>query len=94
MKRFQRNRPAHLRSPARLITCSSAYGQPLTAFMFENLEVHQQAVDFADEITTVTVHFPRDDAFLVDQLKRTDSSVPPKPDGRKPPVTGVRRSRH
>ncbi len=29
------------------------------AFMFENLDVYQKAVDFADEITTLTSAFPR-----------------------------------
>jgi len=40
------------------------------AFMFENLDVYRKAVDFADEITSVTAEFPRGFYFLADQLNR------------------------
>ena len=34
------------------------------AFMFEHLDVYQKAVDFADEILTLTPTFPRGYYFL------------------------------
>ncbi len=37
------------------------------AFMFENLEVYQKAVDFADQIAALTEKFPRGYFYLVDQ---------------------------
>jgi hypothetical protein len=40
------------------------------AFMFENLQVYQKAIDFADRIATHTETFPRGYYFLVDQLTR------------------------
>jgi hypothetical protein len=40
------------------------------AFMFENLDVYQKAVDFADEVATLTATFPRGYYFLTDQLNR------------------------
>lgn len=40
------------------------------AFMFENLEVYQKAVDFADHVATAVKRFPRGYAFLADQLNR------------------------
>jgi len=45
------------------------------AFMFENLQVYQKAVDLADQIATLTEQFPRGYYFLVDQLNRTVLSV-------------------
>ncbi len=45
------------------------------AFMFENLEVYQKAVDFADRIASKTEAFPRGYYFLVDQLNRAALSV-------------------
>jgi four helix bundle protein len=39
-------------------------------FMFENLQVYQKAVDFADRIASSTETFPRGYYFLVDQLNR------------------------
>lgn len=39
-------------------------------FMFENLDVYQKALDFTDEITTLTATFPRGYYFLTDQLNR------------------------
>ena len=44
-------------------------------FMFENLQVYQKAVDFADRIATLTESFPRGYYFLVDQLNRTSLSI-------------------
>ena len=45
------------------------------AFMFENLDVYQKAVDFADEVATLTESFPRGYYFLVDQLNRAALSI-------------------
>ncbi len=45
------------------------------AFMFENLEVYQKAVDFTDEITNLTNSFPRGYYFLTDQLNRAALSI-------------------
>lgn len=43
--------------------------------MFENLEVYQKAIDFADRISTLTEKFPRGYYFLSDQLNRAALSV-------------------
>jgi hypothetical protein len=45
------------------------------AFMFDNLQVYQKAVDFADKIASHTENFPRGYYFLVDQLNRAALSV-------------------
>ena len=45
------------------------------AFMFENLQVYQKAVDLADTIATLTESFPRGYYFLVDQLNRAALSI-------------------
>jgi hypothetical protein len=45
------------------------------AFMFENLQVHQKAVDFVDRIAAMTETFPRGYYFLVDQLNRAALSI-------------------
>ena len=45
------------------------------AFMFENLEVYQKAVDFSDQIAELTEGFPRGYYFLVDQLNRAAMSI-------------------
>jgi four helix bundle protein len=45
------------------------------AFMFENLDVYQKAIDFADEITNLTATFPRGFYFLTDQLNRAALSI-------------------
>jgi len=45
------------------------------AFMFENLQVYQKAVDLADKTATLTEGFPRGYYFLVDQLNRAALSV-------------------
>ena len=44
-------------------------------FMFENLDVYQKAVDFADNIVELTEHFPRGYSFLVDQRNRAALSI-------------------
>jgi four helix bundle protein len=44
-------------------------------FMFENLEVYQKALDFTDDITTLTASFPRGFYFLADQLNRASLSI-------------------
>ena len=45
------------------------------AFMFENLQVYQKAVDFADRISSFTEKFPRGYYFLTDQLNRAALSI-------------------
>lgn len=45
------------------------------AFMFENLQVYQKAVDLADRVAALTEGFPRGYYFLVDQLNRAALSV-------------------
>jgi four helix bundle protein len=45
------------------------------AFMFENLQVYQKAVDFADRVASRTETYPRGYYFLVDQLNRAALSV-------------------
>lgn len=45
------------------------------AFMFENLQVYQKAVDFADRISVSTESFPRGYYYLVDQLNRAALSI-------------------
>jgi four helix bundle protein len=45
------------------------------AFLFENIEVYQKAVDFADEVAALTEGFPRGYGFLVDQLNRAALSL-------------------
>ncbi len=44
-------------------------------FMFENLEVYQKAVTFADGIVALTEGFPRGYGFLADQLNRAALSI-------------------
>ena len=44
-------------------------------FMFENLQVYQKAVDFADRISSLTDNFPRGYYFLTDQLNRAALSI-------------------
>ena len=45
------------------------------AFMFENLQVYQKAVDLADRIAALAEGFPRGYYFLVDQLNRAALSI-------------------
>ena len=45
------------------------------AFAFEKLIVYQKSVDFADEILTITEHFPRGYGFLADQINRASLSI-------------------
>ncbi len=68
-----------LRSTAQLFSCSSlipkaVQNKPM-AFMFENLQVYQKAVDSADKIASHTENFPRGYYFLVDQLNRAALSI-------------------
>lgn len=44
-------------------------------FMFENLQVYQKAVDFAERTASHTESFPRGYYFLVDQLNRAALSI-------------------
>ena len=48
------------------------------AFMFENLQVYQKAVDLADQTAAMTQGFPRGFYFLVDQLNRAALSIATK----------------
>jgi len=43
--------------------------------MFENLQVYQKSVDFADRTAGLTESFPRGYYFLVDQLNRAALSI-------------------
>ena len=43
--------------------------------MFENLDVYQKAVDFADHASALTETFPRGYYFLADQLNRASLSI-------------------
>ena len=45
------------------------------AFMFENLDVYQKAVDFTDRILELTEGFKRGYGFLADQLNRAALSI-------------------
>jgi len=45
------------------------------AFMFENLEVYQKAVDLVDQVASVSEKFPRGYYFLCDQLNRASLSI-------------------
>ena len=45
------------------------------AFMFENLNVYQKAIDLADHLTELTRGFPRGFHFLADQLNRASVSI-------------------
>ena len=45
------------------------------SFMFENLGVHQKAVDFAEKIMALSGQFPRGYYFLRDQLNRAALSI-------------------
>jgi len=43
--------------------------------MFENLDVYQKSVDFAETIITLTDGFPKGYYFLTDQLNRASLSI-------------------
>lgn len=45
------------------------------AFMFENLAVYQKAVDFTEQIITLTESFPRGYYCLADQLNRASLPI-------------------
>jgi four helix bundle protein len=45
------------------------------AFMFENLVVYQKAIDFTEQVVTLTGSFPRGYYFLADQLNRASLSI-------------------
>jgi len=45
------------------------------AFMFEKLEVYQKAVDFAEQVLSLTEQFPKGYYFLSDQLNRASLSI-------------------
>jgi four helix bundle protein len=48
-------------------------------FLFENLQVYQKVVDFADIVASHTENFPRGYYFLVDQLNRAALSIATNP---------------
>lgn len=43
--------------------------------MFEKLEVYQQAITLADELSSLTEHFPKGTYYLADQLNRAVLSI-------------------
>jgi len=43
--------------------------------MFENLEVYKKSINFADAIIQITLQFPRNFYFLLDQLNRAALSI-------------------
>jgi len=45
------------------------------AFAFEKLQVYQKAIDFADQVASLTEEWPRGYGFLRDQLNRAALSV-------------------
>lgn len=45
------------------------------AFIFENLDVYQKAVDFADKISSLAERFPKGNYYLSDQLNRAALSI-------------------
>jgi len=45
------------------------------AFSFENLQVYQKAIDFADAVCQCTEQFARNYGFLVNQLNRAARSI-------------------
>src|SRR5690606_36534234 len=45
------------------------------AFMFENLQVYQKAVDLADYVASLSEGFPRGYYFVVEQLNRAALSI-------------------
>ncbi len=45
------------------------------AFLFENLAVYQKAMDFTEQIVTLTESLPRGYCFLADQLNRASLSI-------------------
>jgi hypothetical protein len=60
-----------------LLACSPAQFResPIMAFMFENLTVYQKAMEFPEQIVTLTESFPRGFYFLADQLDRASLSI-------------------
>jgi four helix bundle protein len=57
-----------------LLFSGSESGTPM-AFMFENLQVYQKAVDFADETASLSETFPGGYYFLVEQLNRAALAI-------------------
>ena len=45
------------------------------SFIFENLDVYQRAVDFAEEISNLAKNFPKGNYYLTDQLNRAALSI-------------------
>lgn len=59
-----------------LFNCSPVHLKGVyMAFMFENLQVYQKAVDFIDQIAVLTESFPRGFYFLAGQLNRAAMSI-------------------
>jgi four helix bundle protein len=63
------------RSTVPLLYCSVSTEVVAMAFMFENLDVYQKSVDFADDVAVRTEGFARGYGFLVDQLNRAALSI-------------------
>ena len=45
------------------------------AFLFENLDVYQKAVAFAEDVSKLTESFSRGNYYLADQLNRASLSI-------------------
>ncbi len=45
------------------------------AFLFEKLDVYRRALDFADQVSTMTARFTRPSWYLADQLNRASLSI-------------------
>ena len=48
---------------------------PEVAFIFENLDVYQKALDFAEEVCELTKEFPKGNYYLSDQFNRAALSI-------------------
>ena len=45
-------------------------------FLFEKLDVYRRSMDFAERISRLPPNFPKDAAFLSDQMNRAACSIP------------------
>ncbi len=45
------------------------------AFLFEKLDAYRRAMDFADQVSTLTARFTRPSWYLADQLNRASLSI-------------------
>jgi len=63
-----------------MLNCGLMFYCPLfkgssMAFLFENLEVYQKAIAFADEISDLTEDFSKGNYYLADHLNRAALSI-------------------